>query len=336
MKRKQSDNKTILFGCLSNLAVILPWYFIAPWKPASVLAVMSTLIFFFVWAIYHEFKKHAIRKKTPRSVISGMPKYGYVKLLATIENDSNFTTWFTGEQADYRWLNLEKVTISKSTSSSGTETTRKYWSSFYNDETAVKHMVVKDATGSCLVGLHNMHFYIKRKKKTYKSTELLPLLDRNQYPEEVFDALQNEKSIRVAERWVPKDLRLTFYGVFNKLPLDQIPSDLIKAAEKSRKLGALDDEMRRNSIRLLQEADWEELIEKAKNERKSTVDILTADYDRNEELELIMSVKDNLKPDFVSILAYLFAIAFVTTVGLLIVNSQFPEFTEEFLRKING
>ena len=102
--------------------------------------------------------------------------------------------------------------------------------------------------------------------------------------------------------------------LFKKLPHDHIKSDLVKAAEKSRKLGALDDEMRRNSIRLLQEADWEELIEKAKNERKSTLDILTADYDRNEELELIMSVKDNLKPDFVSILVYLFAIAFVATV----------------------
>ncbi len=181
----------------------------------------------------------------------------------------------------------------------------------------------------------NIHFHVKEQSKTYKTEELKILLEQKDFLNVPFEKVADQEKIKVIERWVPKEHSLTFYGTFNRLSVEYIPEDLIKAAEKSRKLGANNDAMARDRKRIMKSEDWGQLIANAKKENRSTIDILTADYSNNEEKEISMSLKDNVRPNFGTIFLYLFIICFVITMGLLFVNAQFPEFVAEFIANFN-
>ncbi|MEM8895817.1 MAG: hypothetical protein AAGC88_14645, partial [Bacteroidota bacterium] len=168
------------------------------------------------------------------------------------------------------------------------------------------------------------------KTKTYSAIELLEALREKEIYDMPVDKLKEEQNIKVTEQWVPEGQSVTCYGVFNRLSVDSLPTEIIEGAEKNKMSGSSEAVRERDRERMLTKEDWQKLIDQARSEGKSTLDVLTANYSYNLSKEFTMSLKDP-RVNFINILIYLAIMAFAAFVGLAIVNSQFPEFAEGFL-----
>ncbi len=139
--------------------------------------------------------------------------------------------------------------------------------------------------------------------------------------------------MNVEERCVAKDQPITFYGTMNKLSLDRIPTDLIAAAKKALKYGPDDDTRKRDRKRVLNENDWSDLMIQAKKNGADTLNILTSDYNETPENELVLNAKDNKalnRDSYIAIVMYVIGACVFGTVWYAFVNSQYPEFFEQF------
>ncbi|MEM8894166.1 MAG: hypothetical protein AAGC88_06290, partial [Bacteroidota bacterium] len=161
--RKNTESRekgTLMLGCAAIIAGIIPWYFIAPWQVASILAVTTSFVLLFAGAIIGEFMKAPLQKHTRTSNIGQAQHKEYTKLVANIQDPVKSKTWFTGETADYRWLSFQKPYKVETTDTDETVTHRSGWNLFYDNESNLKTMEVTDATGSCLVAMHNIQFML--------------------------------------------------------------------------------------------------------------------------------------------------------------------------------
>jgi hypothetical protein len=286
---------------------------------------------FLYGGVVHEIKKMRKLKSTTRSVINNTPKFGYVKLIAKVkpEKTDGINTILTNQRADYRWVSFQYAYTNTKTDADGSSKTESGWHSFYDEETNLKTLQIYDGTGSCLVGLHHAHYYINYKERNFTARELLSLIKEKELAGVPLDDIKEDLQLKVVERWIAKDQPITFYGTMNKLELDQVPQDIIAAADKALKYGADDDTRKRDRYRILKAEDWKALMDQARKEGETTLDILTADYTNTAENELILNAKDNKVLNwnrYIAILVYIIASGIVGLVWYGFVNSQYPEF----------
>lgn len=331
---KNTDKKSPWLGCLFYLALVAPAYFLTSWQVATSIAVLITALMMMFGGIVHEIKKMKKLKNTPRTVISNTPKYGYVKLLAKVKTKSpELKTYLTNEPTDYRWISIQQAYTNEKREADGSSRYESGWTSIYDDETNLKTLEIYDGTGSCLVGLHNAHYYINYKTKDLTARELLQFIKEKNLLGIPVERIKEDQKFKLVERWIKKDQTITFYGTMNKLSLEEIPNDIIKAADKALKYGPDDDTRKRDRKRILSEADWQTLINDAKKSGRDSLDILTSDYSNTAENELVLNVKDNKalnQSSYIAMVAYLIGAAILSLVWYGFVNSQYPEFFEQF------
>ncbi len=335
----KNQRKSPWIGCLFYLILITPAYFFTSWQVATSTAVLITVLMILFGGIDNEIKKMRKLKNTPRTVISNAPKHGYIKLLARVKPKiAGLKTFLTNEAADYRWISFQYAYTNEKRDADGSSRYESGWSSFYDDETNLKTLEIFDGTSSCFVSLHNAHYYINKKEKQLTARELLHLIKEKGFQNVPLDSIKEDQKLKVVERWIKKDQPITFYGTMNKLPLDHIPNDIIKAADKALKYGPDDDTRKRDRERILNQEDWKTLMHRAKEEGATTLDILTSDYTNTAENELVLNVKDNKvlnQNSYIAMGIYLLSIALVVFMWYGFVNSEYPEFFKQLLTLIN-
>jgi len=328
------SKKNPLWGCLFYVTLVSPAFFLTRWEVAASIAVLITVLMIMYGGIVHEIKKMRKLRDTPRSVISNTPGFGYVKLVAKVKPpDLEVVTLFSSRPAAYRWISFQHAYTNEKRDADGSTRYESGWSSFYDDETDLKALQIYDATGSCYLGLHHAHYYINYQEKEFTAFELLQFIKEKNLIGIPIDKITEDQKLKVVERWIEKDQPITFYGTMNKLSLDHVPHDIIKAADKALKYGADDDTRKRDPERKLDEADWKDLIIKAKADGARTLDILTADYTNTAENELVLNANDNKalnSNSYIAIVVYLIGAVVLSLVWYGFVNTQYPEFFEQF------
>ncbi len=331
---KKGKKKSPWIGCLFYLLLVGPAFLLTRWEVATSIAVLITALMIMYGGIEHEIKKMRKLKRTVRTVISNAPAFGYIKLIAKVKPSvTNVTTYLSDKPAAYRWISLQYAYTNEKREADGSSRYESGWSSFFDEETDVKSLEIYDGTGSCLVGLHHAHYYINTNEKAVTSVELLHLIKDKKLNQVPLDKITEDQKFKVVERWIEPEQAITFYGTMNKLPLDQVPVDIIKAADKALKYGPDDDTRKRDRKRLLHEEDWQKLQEQASLRGEDTLNILTADYTNTAENELVLNAKDNkalTRNSYIAIGAYLIGAGIILLTWYGFVNSQYPAFFEHF------
>lgn len=333
---KKVDKKSPWLGCLFYLALVSLAYFLTAWQVATSIAVLITAWMFLYGGIVHEIKKMRKLKNTPRMLISQTPPHGYVKLLAKVKPEKNsplVKTYFTQEPADYHWISFQYANTAEESNAEGGTSSRTEWYTFYERTTHRKTIQIDDGTGTCYVALQNASWYVNRKVKQPKAREFLLFIQKHGIEDVPLDGIKKDQRFKIVERWIRKDQAFTLYGTMNKLALDQLPQDIIKNAKRVPKYGSENDTRSSDSSMILNENDWKSLINVAKKEGASTLDILTTDYTDTPENELVLNVKDNKainRNSYIAIVVFVFSAVVVALVWYGFVNSQYPEFFEQF------